>query len=180
MPHPTQNSRSCHIGSLTRIAAALAFALCSTFHQPARAEDKSHGKRLTAPLWQLKDLSGKLVKLSDFRGKVVILDFWATWCPPCRQEIPGFIDLQKKYRANGLVVIGVSLDQQGPAAVKAFVQEIGMNYPVVMGNGQIAGAYGGIEVIPTTFIIDRDGKVVTGHQGYTEPAAFEADIEPLL
>ena len=96
-----------------------------------------------APVWELKDPEGKLVKSSDFDGKVVILDFWATWCPPCKAEIPGFIELQKKYGAKGLVVVGVSLDEQGPSVVKQFMTRFAMNYPVVMGNLKIMQDFGG-------------------------------------
>jgi peroxiredoxin len=138
------------------------------------------GKRQPAPAWELKDLDGKAVKLADFKGKVVILDFWATWCPPCRKEIPGFVNLQKKYGDKGLVVVGVSLDEGGTAAVKPFVQKMGMNYPVVMGDQKTVAAFGGIEAIPTTFVIDREGNVVTAHQGYADEATFESEIKPLL
>jgi len=133
-----------------------------------------------APGWALQDLAGKTVHASDFKGKVVVLDFWATWCPPCRAEIPGFIDLQKKYQSQGLTVVGVSMDQDGVDTVKAFVQKMGMNYPVVMADTNVVAAYGNIEAIPTTFIIDRTGRIVNQHLGLTDKAEFEAEIKPLL
>ena len=144
------------------------------------ANDDASGKRQVAPAWQLKDLDGNTVKLSDFKGKVVILDFWATWCPPCRKEIPGFIALQKKYADKGVTVVGVSLDEGGAAAVKSFAKQNGMNYPVVLGDQNIAMAYGGIQSIPTTFVIDKDGNVAAVHEGYSEPSEFEADLKKLL
>jgi peroxiredoxin len=98
----------------------------------------------------------------------------------CRQEIPGFVALQRKYRDKGLVIIGVSLDQRGPSVVKPFIGRFGVNYPVVMGNEQIVSDYGGIEAIPTTFIIDRQGSVITIHKGFTDNANFEAEIRSLL
>ncbi|MCL5098027.1 MAG: TlpA family protein disulfide reductase, partial [Candidatus Omnitrophica bacterium] len=107
-------------------------------------------------------------------------DFWATWCPPCRREIPGFISLQKKYEKDGLMVVGVSLDQGGTDAVKRFIQKNGMNYPVVMGNDRVSADYGNIQAIPTTFVIDRSGKIVSKHVGYEEPSVFEQEIKPLL
>jgi thiol-disulfide isomerase/thioredoxin len=104
--------------------------------------------RTPAPAWELNDLSGKPVKFSDFRGKVVILDFWATWCVPCRVEIPHFVELQEQYGNKGLAVIGVSLDEQGLEVVKKFVKQFGVNYPIVIGNEKVAEAYGGIYAIP--------------------------------
>ena len=136
--------------------------------------------KTAAPDWQLSDVDGKPVKLSDFKGKVVILDFWATWCPPCRAEIPGFIAIQTKYANKGFTMIGVSLDEQGPSVVKPFMRKVGMNYPVVMGTPKVAGDYGGIQAIPTTFVIDRQGNVVAAYQGFTDQSTFESVIGPLL
>ena len=133
-----------------------------------------------APGWTLQDLAGKTVHASDFKGKVVILDFWATWCPPCRAEIPGFIDLQKKYQDQGLIIVGVSMDDGGVDTVKSFVQKMGMNYPVVMSDTNVVSAYGNIEAIPTTFIIDRTGRIVTQHLGLTKESEFETEIKSLL
>ena len=126
------------------------------------------------------NLEGKAVSLSDFKGKVVVLDFWATWCAPCRDEIPGFVELQKQFGDKGLVVIGVSLDQEGAAFVQKFTQQHGITYPVVIGDKEVVAAYDGIDVLPTTFIIDRAGKVVKGHRGFTPRETFESDIAPLL
>lgn len=143
---------------------------------PSRAEQTEKA----APEWQLNDVDGKPLKSADFKGKVVVLDFWATWCPPCRAEIPGLVALQKKYATQGLSVIGVSLDDQGPAVVKPFIQRFAINYPVVMGNEKVVTDYGGVSAIPTTFVIDREGNVVATHQGYTDQATFESEIGPLL
>jgi peroxiredoxin len=133
-----------------------------------------------APAWTLKDLNGKTVQLSDFKGKVVILDFWATWCPPCREEIPGFIDLQKKYHGRGLTVVGVSLDQGGPGVVSSFVKSQGINYPIVMGDDSVAQQYGDIQAIPTTFVIDPSGNIVAKHEGATNESTFAAEIKKIL
>ena len=105
----------------------------------ALAQDSSPA-RTSAPDWQLNDLNGKTVKFSDFRGKVVILDFWATWCIPCRIEIPHFVALQKQYGDKGLNVIGVSLDEQGPEIVKKFVKRLGVTYLIVIGNQKVVEA----------------------------------------
>ncbi len=155
-------------------ALLLGFCL-TTFSASAAPAPQS-----AAPGWQLQDLQGKSVKLSDFKGKVVLLNFWATWCPPCREEIPDLISLQKQYAAQGLVVLGISMDEGGPARVAAFAKKYAINYPVVMGTDEVSDAYGGIQVLPTTFIIDRKGKVVDGLLGATDRAGFEAKIKPVL
>lgn len=133
-----------------------------------------------APDWTLTDLDGKPVSFAQFKGKVVVVDFWATWCPPCREEIPGYIEMQKKYGADGLVIVGVSLDRAGPAKVADFVKKNGMNYPVVMGDDAVVDAFGGINAIPTTFLIDRDGNIRDQKVGAVETAAYEKRILAVL
>lgn len=133
-----------------------------------------------APSWTLKDVDGNPVSSDSFKGKVVVIDFWATWCPPCREEIPGYIEMQKKLGEKGLVIVGISLDSKGPAVVKAFMEKFGMNYTVVMGDEAIAEAFGGIEAIPTTFVIARDGKIAFRKVGYIEHSEFEKRLLPLL
>jgi len=118
-----------------------------------------------APDFTLQDISGKEVSLSDFKGKVIILNFWATWCPPCRKEIPVFIELYKKYKDEGLVIIGISLDREGEKVLIPFVKKFGINYPVLIGTKKVVDAYGGIRGIPTTFIIDKKGKIRKKHIG---------------
>jgi thiol-disulfide isomerase/thioredoxin len=134
----------------------------------------------TAPGWDLKDVKGNSVKLSDFKGKVVILDFWATWCPPCRAEIPHFIGLQEKYGKQGLVVVGVSVDQGGPKVVLSFVKANKINYPIVFGDLDVAQLYDATDEIPTTFVIDRTGNIVAKHLGFTDSETFESEIKSVL
>jgi cytochrome c biogenesis protein CcmG/thiol:disulfide interchange protein DsbE len=130
-----------------------------------------------APAFSLLDLNGSKVSLSDFKGKVVILDFWATWCPPCVKEIPHFIELYKEYKDQGLAIIGISVDRQGVGIVKAFNQKFKINYPIVMTDSQVVKAYGNITGIPTTFVIDPTGKIRRMYVGYRDKAVFEADIQ---
>ena len=129
----------------------------------------------TAPDFALKDLDGKELKLSDYKGKVVVLDFWATWCYPCRLEIPHLVALQKKFEKQGFSVIGISLDQGGAETVKPFYKMNNMNYPVVIGNEAILDSYGGIRGFPTTFIINQDGKIVKKYEGYAEKIVPEIE-----
>ena len=118
-------------------------------------------KGLTAPDFVLTDLQGHNLKLSDLRGKAVVLNFWATWCPPCKEEIPWFVELQKRYGSQGLQVIGVSMDDDGDQKdVAKFAAANSINYPVLLGKDNVANQYGGIEYLPTTFYIGRDGVVV--------------------
>jgi thiol-disulfide isomerase/thioredoxin len=164
------------VASLTRF---IAIGIICLETAPALAQEASPA-RTAAPDWELADLNGKPIKLSDFRGHVVILDFWATWCAACRMEIPHFVDLQKQYGNKGLAVIGVSLDEQGPEVVKKFVKQFSVNYPIAIGSEKVAEAYGGIEGIPTTLVIDRQGRIVNRHIGYDVKTVFEKEIQPLL
>lgn len=109
----------------------------------------------------------------------MLLDFWATWCLPCREEIPHFVELQDKYREGGLVIIGVSMDD-GPEPVRPFAQQFRMNYPIVMGNAKIGEEYGGVLGLPIAFLLDRDGRIVKKHIGATSVDVFEHEITALL
>jgi peroxiredoxin len=129
-----------------------------------------------APSWTLKDVDGREVSSSQFKGKVVIVDFWATWCAPCRVEIPGYIALQEKYRDEGLVIIGISVDRQGPKVVKKFVAEQHVNYLMVMADDAVAEAFGVNEGLPTTVIIDRDGKIRDRKVGVVDRATYEQTV----
>ena len=141
---------------------------------------KNEGLNQSAPDFVLPDLDGKSLSLSGFEGKVIILDFWATSCPPCRKEIPDFIKLYDKYRDKGLVIIGVSLDRDSVEKVKKFCRNKGVNYPVAMGNYEITKSYGGIRYLPTTFIIDKNKNIVKKFVGYTSIDVFEREIKALL
>ena len=129
-----------------------------------------------APNWTLKDVNGKPVSFDQFKGKVVVVDFWATWCPPCRAEMPGYVALQKKYEKDGLVIIGMSVDAQGPGVVKKFIEQNGINYQIVMSDDEVQTAFAGNEPItgiPTTFIIDREGKIRDRKVGAESTESFE-------
>jgi peroxiredoxin len=131
-----------------------------------------------APDFTLSKIDGGEVTLSELRGKVVILDFWATWCPPCVKGIPEFVELYNEYKAQGLDVIGLSLDR-GPSPVKKFVVKNNVNYPVVMADRKVSDAYRPA-YIPTTYIIDREGKIVSKVVGYNPKSFFVSEIKGLL
>jgi thiol-disulfide isomerase/thioredoxin len=128
----------------------------------------------------MKDLDNKDVSLTSFKGKVILLNFWATWCGPCKAEIPGFVELQSAY-PNDLVVVGYSVDDDAPKA-RAFANEYKMNYPILLGLGRedVQEAYGPIYGIPASFLISRDGRVCKKHLGIAPKALFEKEIKALL
>ena len=150
----------------------LLFLSCSTGNAP------KEGK--VAPNFGLISLDGRRISLSQFRGKVVILDFWATWCKPCRLELPHFVALHEEFGKDALQIIGVSLDRVGSEEVAAFVREWKIPYIVVMGNGEVVRNYGGIRGIPTTFVIDKNGNIYRKYVGYRNKEVFEKDIRTLL
>ncbi len=157
----------------------LPFTACN--NEKEKADNSSQGitENIKAPDFSLKDVGGNPFTLSDHSGKVKIIDFWATWCPPCRMEIPDFQSLHDKYPGDKFLMIGISLDDNSEI-VKKFLGEYKVTYPVVMGNEEIANAYGGIRGIPTTFVVDKEGNIYKKYIGYTEGKVFERDILALL
>jgi thiol-disulfide isomerase/thioredoxin len=132
-----------------------------------------------APAFQVRDLSGHAVSTADWKGKVVLLNFWATWCPPCREEIPELIALQTQYK-DRLQIIGVSEDDDPPQKVLQFAQRQGINYPIVMATAEMTDAYGGVAALPTTFLINTQGRVVQRHTGVYPKDTYDREIRALL
>ena len=158
-----------------RLLATATACLALVWAVPAaRAENPP-----TAPAWTLKGTGGRTVHLADFRGKVVLLNFWATWCPYCRVEMPGFIGLQEKYGPQGFVIVGVAMDEE-PQAVAPYVHKLGVNYLVVYGDAPVAVAYGGGPTLPTTFLIGRDGKILAWSETSLDTKKLDAVIKSLL
>ena len=168
----------------TLIAFATTLVLFVAFRAWKRADFDGARARAArnysvAPDFILPQLDGKPLKLSSYRGKIVLLDFWATWCDPCREETPHFEELQQSLGERGLQIVGVSMDDS-PEPVKAFYEQFHMNYPVVMGNAKIGEMYGGVLGLPIVFVIDRKGRVRSKHVGATDAATYRKEIEELL
>lgn len=165
-------------------AAALAAAVvwmsaCS----PARtvsAAVKAEKDRKPAPEFTLKDSHGRVAKLSEYKGKVVLLNFWATWCGPCKIEIPWFIDFEQRFKDRGFAVLGVSMDEDGWEAVKPYLTERKVNYRVVIGNDEVADQYGGVSSLPTSFLVDKTGRIASVHVGLVSKSVYQNEIEQLL
>lgn len=152
------------------------------------SRERAHGplklvgdvKGVPAPDFTLPSLDGRTVKLSEFRGKAVVLNFWATWCPPCKEEMPWFADLQKRYGNDGLVVIGVAMDDSSPASIAKFASQLGVNYPVLLGTDQVSDDYGDVQYLPTTFYIARDGTIMDKVTGLAGRPEIEKDVRKVL
>lgn len=131
------------------------------------------------PPFLLRDLDGNVVSTAAWQGKVVMVNFWATWCPPCREEIPILIALSEKYK-DDLLVIGISVDDGPQADVKEFARRIGVNYPIVMRSRELIAEYGGVPALPTTFLVNKEGRVVQKHEGLFSPGLYETEVRALL
>jgi cytochrome c biogenesis protein CcmG, thiol:disulfide interchange protein DsbE len=156
------------------IAAAVGISFLEHHLRPGGVRSAA-AQHALAPDFSLPNLTGQQVTLSSYRGKVVLLDFWATWCGPCKEEIPHLVDLQNWYGSEGLQIIGVSMDDS-PGPVREFSQQFKMNYPVVMGNAKTGELYGGILGLPITFVIGQDGRINARHIGATNSSVFEKEI----
>ncbi len=162
---------------LVATALALVALLVWRTHGPRNSlatEPASQDKR-PAPDFVLTQLDGQMLRLSEYRGKVILLDFWASWCAPCRDEIPSFVDWQNRYRAQGLQVIGISMDDSA-APARSFYQEFRMNYPVALVDEKLVQSYGGVLGLPVNFIIGRDGRIRAKHLGMASLPALEQEI----
>jgi peroxiredoxin len=148
----------------------------SAGHLGARADVEEK----VAPDFTLQSIAGKTVRLSDFRGKAVLLNFWATYCAPCRIEMPWFVELQNRYAAEGLQVVGVAMDDASPNDIEKFANDLGVNYPILVGEETVGNAFGGVQFLPSTFYIGRDGKVVDKVFGLKTRNEIEEDIKKAL
>jgi thiol-disulfide isomerase/thioredoxin len=140
----------------------------------------AHPDRKIAANFSLTDANGAPVTLAGLKGKVVLLNFWATWCGPCKVEIPWFTQFNKTYKDKGLAVVGVAMDDDGWKSVKPYLTEKKMDYTIVVGNDQVGQSYGGIDSLPTTFLIDRDGRIAFTHTGLVAKDTYEKEIQSLL
>jgi len=171
-----------------QIRAAFLFIITSVllcgFPLSSRAQDEQSTIRFVrnpdaAPDFKLTTLDGKPVTLANSHGKVILLNFWATWCGPCRAEIPDLIELQNKYK-DRLQILGLIVDDDDQDAIKEFIEKVGINYPVAIASNDIRFQYGGIAALPTSFVLDSEGRIVQKHEGLRDPLLYETEIRSLL
>ncbi len=169
--------------SVGALVCALVLSACTTVtlsEGGGVAEAAAAEEARPAPDFSLEDADGNLVKLSDLEGKVVLLNFWATWCGPCKIEMPWFVDFQRKYKDRGFSVVAVSLDEEGWDVVRPYTEEMQFNFPVVVGNDEMAAEFGDVYALPTTMIINRKGEIVSTHTGLAGRDVYEEEIESVL
>jgi peroxiredoxin len=184
---PPQSSKTSRHNSLVWIVVIVAVAVMLAVAPYLARRSRSNAgaqsndwKGKSAPEFSLEALDGKTVRLADFRGKGVLLNFWATWCQPCKIEMPWFEELQREYRSQGLQVVGIAMDDASKEDIAKFAKEMGVNYPILLGKEAVGDAYGGVQFLPSTFFIDRDGKVVDRIFGLRSRSEIEDDIKLAL
>jgi cytochrome c biogenesis protein CcmG/thiol:disulfide interchange protein DsbE len=166
------------IGFGSALACALVWTGCSDYGSVKPAAKVTQQQKPTAaqfnlsdavgqplPAFKLKDADGQTVRAADYKGKVVLLDFWATWCGPCKIEIPWFMDFERQFKDQGFAVVGVSMDEDGWKAIKPYAHNMKMNYRILLGDDDVSTAYGGLDSLPTTLLIDRQGRIASVHVG---------------
>jgi thiol-disulfide isomerase/thioredoxin len=138
------------------------------------------GQEITAPQFELKDINGRTLRLNDYQGKVVLINFWATWCPPCRAEMPDLVRLQREHRKKGFQIIGITYPPERKDRVRRFARSLKVNYPIILGTRQLKARFSSDETLPLTIVIDRDGKVSNIIVGILLREEFDEKIKPLL
>jgi thiol-disulfide isomerase/thioredoxin len=169
--------------ALVVVAFVVALMLYFGYHQARRGGVASlprAGQSLIAPDFSLESIEGPAMHLSDFRGKAVLLNFWATWCGPCKIEMPWFVDLQKQYGPQGLQIVGVAMDDASKEDIAKFAKDMGVNYPILIGKDAVGDQYGGVPALPETFLIGRDGKIVDKIIGLRGKGEIEDSIKKAL
>ena len=183
-PAPAPDAGKRNPVALLVVAIVAAAMLFFGFHMARRSgtttPSLSLAKSAPAPDFTLQSLDGKSIRLSDLRGKAVLLNFWATWCSPCKIEMPWFIELQKQYGSQGLQIVGVAMDDSSKEDIAKFASDMGVNYPVLLGKEAVGEAYGGVPALPETFFIGRDGKIVDKIIGLKGKAEIEDAIKKAL
>jgi len=182
VPSPSRSSGRNPL-ALVVVAVVAAAMLYAGFHMARRSgEEPPHvlGKSTQAPNFTLESLDGKNLSLSDLRGKAVLLNFWATWCGPCKIETPWLVELQKEYGSQGLQVVGIAMDDSGKDDIEKFAKDMGVNYPVLLGKEAVGDAYGGVPALPESFFIGRNGKIVERIIGLKGRGEIEDAIKKAL
>src|SRR5271163_1222515 len=183
-PAPTPSSRATRSPLvLVVVAFVVALMLYFGYHEvrrPGAASAPQIAQSTVAPDFSLESLDGKTMRLSDFRGKAVLLNFWATWCGPCKIEMPWFVDLQNQYRSQGLQIVGVAMDDASKEDISKFAKDMGVNYPILIGKESVGDQYGGVPALPESFLISRDGKIVDKIIGLRGKADIEEAIKKAL
>jgi cytochrome c biogenesis protein CcmG/thiol:disulfide interchange protein DsbE len=167
-------------GRVAAVAAVAALAGCGDSSLPQGNPVKPESRRNRAAAFSLPGADGAPVSLADYRGKVVLLNFWATWCGPCKIEIPWLVEFQRTYKDRGFTVVGLSLDEDGWDAVKPYAQRRKINYPTALASEEVRLLYGGVEHLPTSFLIDPQGRIAATHVGLVSKSTYQSAIEALL
>ncbi len=174
------NNVTFHSSRMALAAAVAVLGLACSSSSPVRAAVKPEKDRKAAPAFSLKDSMGRTVTLAEYKGKTVLLNFWATWCGPCKIEIPWLMEFEQKYKDKGFAVLGVSLDEEGWDVVKPYLERTKVNYRMLLGDDMVAQLYGGVDSLPTSFIIDRQGRIAATHVGLVSKSVYEKDLDAIL